>query len=335
VAARVAVRGSQLGGVDFLTGSTGVGITDPQAQCFIPLGPRQGVQVDIVRQTVRLAVSADGGQTWLSQGAAVPISGTGLVQLAAASVSQVWAASPSQGRLFGTSNGGQSWQLQLPGVHVTSLASGNRAVWAISQFCRSGVSCPTRLFLARAPGWQWNAVPPPRRPSRWQGLRLDGAPVPTPVLLVLANRQRGWRQLCTSTDGGFLAAVPGGDLLMLCSELQGMGHARNFLYRSADDGRNWRLVAADKPDLAREPAHALPALDVDALAVLSSRELLLVNDNVVWMSTDAGSSWRQVAGIQLDGTPLVQVDGPIGRQAWLIGWLGGFWRTTGGVHWRR
>jgi photosystem II stability/assembly factor-like uncharacterized protein len=333
VAAGVAVRGGQLGGIDFLTGSTGVGITDPQLECFIPLGPRQGVQVDTVPQTVRLVVSEDGGQTWLTQGAAVPMSGTGLVQLAAASASQVWAASPSSGRLFGTSNGGQSWQLQLPGVHVTLLASGNRAVWAISQFCRFGVSCPTRLFLARAPGWQWHAVPLPRRLSRWQGLRLDGASVPTPVLLALANRQRGWRQLCT--DGGFLAAVPGGDLLMLCSEPLGMGHARNFLYRSADDGRSWRLVAADKPDEAAEPARALPAVDVNALAALSDRLLVFVNDNGLWISTDAGSRWRQVPGVQLGGIALAQVDGPIGRRAWLLGWMGEYWRTTDGVHWRR
>jgi hypothetical protein len=328
-----AVRGSQLGGIDFLTGAAGVGITDPQAQCLIPLGPPQGVDVVTVRQTVRLAVSEDGGQTWVARGAAVPMTGTGLEPLAAASAARVWAASPSSGRLFGTSDGGLSWQPQLPGVHITSLTTGSHAVWAISQYCRATVGCPTRLFLARAPGWQWHSVPVPRTLSRWTGLHLDGVPVPTPVLLALAHHQRGWRDPCKVY--GFLAAVPGGSLLMLCTEGEGMGHARNFLYRSADVGRSWRLVAADKPDGSAEPANALPAVDVEALAVLSNRELLLANDNELWMSGDAGSSWRQVPGVQLGGIAQVQVDGPIGRQAWLLGWLGEYWRTTDGVHWRR
>jgi hypothetical protein len=330
--AGAAVRGSQLGGVDFLSGSTGIGITDPQVQCIVPLGPRQGEDVHTLRQTVRLAVSRDGGKTWLTRGAALPMTGTGLVQVAAISVGQVWAASPS-GKLLGTSDGGVSWQPQLPGARVSSLASGNEAVWAISLSCPGSHGCAPRLFLARAPRWQWRAVQVPRRLARLTGLRLGGALVPASVLLAFVSRLRGWRAPC-SLDS-FLADLPGGSLLMLCGQSAGMDHARNFLYRSADGGQHWLLVAADRNGMGAEPPGALPPVEVTALAVMSDRRILLASDNELWTSGDAGRSWRPVPGVQLGGTPLVQINGPADGRTWLLGWQAGLWRTSDGVTWQR
>lgn len=356
VRAGATVRGPQLGAVDFLTDSTGIGMTDPQVSCYVVLPARMGVDTYEPRQTVRLSVSHDGGRTWTAHGAALPMTGTGLEQLAAISEDRMWAVSPA-GQLFGTSDGGLRWKRELPDLRILSLAVSGGTAWAAVTACQpaSGAASAVWVDVAEPPAWRWQPRQAVARQQLLPSVRLIPLSPQRAVLLVQGFERAG--HLLSTSDGGLawstlslptaaasapptqtaFTASPGGAWYLLVSVGgTGMNRAENSVYSSTDDGRSWVLASADTSFWGPEPSGAPSSASANIIAAGSATRLWLANLEELQVSDDAGARWHDVPGVQLDGSgEFAQFDVVDPGHAWLLGWLTGLWRTTDGVHWRQ
>lgn len=344
------MTGAQLGAVGFLTASLGIGITGTEVRCTVPLGPRHGVQEYLPRQTALLAVSHDGGLGWITQGTVLPITGTGPELLAVASASRVWVASAT-GQLFGTSDGGLSWQRQLPDLRVLALAAADGTAWLAACPAAASPACSVQVETARAPGWSWQA----RSASATGGAQLTSARVEPlsatgalllgggaePALLRTSNGGRTWSALklppdITGPSQLALGATAGAWFLLVSAGGGGMNHAANAIFRSTDDGHTWTAAAADTSEFGPEPAGAPAPVAASALAAGSGQRVWLAELNELEVSDDGGVSWQDVPNVNLNGTgELAEFDVLNAAHAWLLGWPGGLWRTTDGMHWER
>jgi len=303
-----------------------------------------------------IRATTDGGQTWPRQH---PVPGGDLRALRLVSAQDGWVYGPDGG--FGTHDGGATWQAGPAGGQVVQVQPVGQGLWAIQQACPAPnrPNCPLRLLSSPDQGRTWVAAPTPpglRGAARlvtaggsaaWLVVDLDPGGTDAGLLLASHDGGQSWQPRVNPCTPGLglrqdLATAPG-QLWMACAGYPGAGQVDQdkSLYRSADDGRQWALVAhhafgAPQPD-ERDPAPGdLPLMAVWGLAAPAPDQLWLVlADGWLSRSVDGGRSWHRV-DLPYDRIgsyglgPLVFLDA---RTGWVAGRTGLFRTTDGGAHW--
>lgn len=178
------VASARLGAIDFVSTHVGVALSAVAIPCDIP-----GYGITERPQSVRLAVTIDGGKHWVVTGKSIPSSLSTAEDVVAASTSAVWALD-DEGTLLETKDSGTTWATQALPTRVEQVARVGDWLWALS--CpSSGESACTTPVLERAPlsGGTWERVVVP-----WMLTDF----VPSIVLHVVANEV----VILESSDGG-------------------------------------------------------------------------------------------------------------------------------------
>jgi hypothetical protein len=357
LAAGVGVAAWRLGSVEFTSARSGVALTAPAIPCTVP--PGGGT---FIGQTVRLAVSGDGGLRWVTTGSVLPDTTPSAyppVQVAAVAGPEVWVVSDT-GVLLQTRDDGTTWARPRVPAPVVAAASAGGWLWVLSCPAVSGSACRPLVERMRLPGGPWtrtDLVTPPAR----QGAQLVVSsgraaavlvPGPHPMLAGTADGgthwstrplPAGWSRLCEPDATGWLepdadfigslvTAEPD-DWWLLCTGAAAAGsYAEAALFRSTDGGRTWTVVSAfASPSGAARPG-SLPAGDGMTIAAASPDLLWIATFNSLSVSTDGGACWSMIQVNPL-GYP-GQFDVPSGTAAWLLAPGAGLWQTTSGTTWQ-
>lgn len=272
-----------------------------------------------------LLVSDDGGVTWTVLRGPIDI----LFRVASiAGDDEVLVASGGRG-LWRSVDGGLTWRASSEGI--SGFIVGDIAVAADGTvFASPGAE---GVYRSRDAGRSW------QRMSR--GLNADARGTPT---LAVDPRNAavvwaGGSGLNRSRDAGRTwqgLGLPGGAVegriivqILIDPTREGVVYVRTyapvapgilgpFIYRTLDDGRTWQR---------------LPALfrDAGGLAVAPSDGTLYAwTGNGVFVSRDAGSSWRRVRRSMPERIRTWAVDPEQSGVVWLGGEEGGVWRSTDG-----
>jgi hypothetical protein len=348
----VAFPGWHMGAVQFLSASSGVGITAEDFPCFHQV--TGGVEAGSRRQLVRLAVTSDGGRSWRVTGRTLPIGsvagGAGVEQVAATSSTDVWAL-VGRGRLVATHDGGSDWQLQTIPGWIDALTIENGVVWAVSCPRVAGGGCRPELWRTGSAGGAWTRVALPRITVQSLEMpQLAIAPDNRDIALYEPTNPSG--ELLTSRDSGLhwtrrrpptwehnscdivaaLLASPQRTFWLLCIGGAAAGSSTKGLLRSTDAGRNWVTVSAITSLQSLPPPDSIPAEEPSALAAGSRTRLWMSLSNGLAESNDGGRHWTSARIINPEGwsTTLDVLDAD---HAWLLAAGAGLWRTTDGIHW--
>jgi hypothetical protein len=340
--AGVPVAAWRLGAISFVSSRDGVALTAPQIPCYVGESPTTGVDIVTQTQTVRLAVSTDGGKRWVTRGAALsaPAPYAGNEQIAATSLARVWAATGTT-TLFATSDGGMTWTsqpLRAPVLDVTVAAG---ALWALSCPPIAGEFCGPVLERETLPAGRWVSERVPR-------LRSDGEPDlavlsgQAVLLMVAAYGDGGSAVLASTSDGGAhwdvrpapasarnpclsyvdMAAAGPRDWWVACqSPGENAGSAFTVLMRSTNAGQSWTVVFAATSTALQAITAATPA------------RLWLDGVNEVDVSTDAGRTWTPT-GIDPAGWT-GSFDALSSNRGWFLVPGVGLWQTTDGTTWNQ
>jgi photosystem II stability/assembly factor-like uncharacterized protein len=353
----VAFPAWHMGAVHFLSVTSGVGITAQDFSCFGRA--RIGTSVGAQRQSVRLAVTSDGGRWWHVGGATLPVGpesgGVGSEQMIATSTADVWAI-VGKGRLIATHDGGMHWQVQTIPKPVVAIATGARSLWAVS--CPDAASrtftfaCRPELWRTRSGDHSWARVALPHVTAQGSfTVRFaltakdmivaltDASAHANGVLLSSDDAGLRWVMRRAPTwdhnkcDEAALAAHAPSTFWLLCLGGAAAGSSTKGLLRTTDAGRTWTTVSAVRSLVRRPRPGSIPLEEPGALAAGSRRRLWLSLINRLAESNDAGRRWTYPSVFNQDGaaTALDVLDA---RHAWLLASGAGLWRTTGGLRWR-
>lgn len=354
----VAFAGWHMGAVQFLSASSGVGITAENFPCFRPI--RGGVEVGVQRQAVTLAASSDGGRSWRVTGATIPLGpvrgGVAPEQIAALSPADVWAV-VGRGRLVATHDGGSHWQVQALPDPVIAIAIEKGFVWAVS--CPHGATrtfplvCHPELWRSGSASGSWTRIELPRATAQ-DPFAVHFAATSDDVMLALTEASaRPSGELLFSRDGGLhwskrsaptwdhnrcdngagLTAQAPRTFWLLCLGGAAAGSSMKGLVRSTDGGGTWATVSAVTSLTQRPRAGSIPLAEPSALAAGSRSRLWLSLTNGLAESNDGGRRWIGVPrAFDPGGWPSV-IDVFDADHAWLLAAGAGLWRTADGLHW--
>ena len=347
--AMVSVAAWQLGAIRFASPRSGVALTASQVPCDRSLGPGQGTEVTFVPQSVRLAVTRDGGRQWVTTGRVLP--GTPQSwesgQVAAVSGPDIWVVSDT-GALFATRDFGVTWTTQPWPAPVVAAASAGGWLWAASCPGVPDHLCQPVVERMRLSGGNWTRTPLTTR--AWASVQLVVVSARAAVVAVAGPHP----ELATTTDGGAhwsAHATPDGqpfrcgqgtadsftaagedDWWLLCPGGAAAGSSTKALWRSKDAGRTWTLVSAIASLASPRRPGSLPYQDGAVIAAGSADRLWIVTPNTISVSTDGGAFWS-TSTLDPQGS-LGQFDVLSGTVAWLLAPGAGLWQTTNGVTWR-
>lgn len=354
VRSRFAVPGWRMGAVRFLSTQLGVGMTAGSFTCFRQAS--DGIDQTPITAPSRLAVTRDGGRSWYVRGQPLPglqpKLGAGSQEILASSLEDVWVLS-SDGRLFESTDGGETWKPEARLPHpVVQIAADGRGVLALSA-PRSGRSSRTVLERSDESGSGWSRLGLPRL------LTIPGAParltVASPSVLLINTiglDQNGGRLYVSIDDGGSwnriaepdwygnrcssefsqVAAVNSRDWWILCVGGGGGGSSAKALLQTVNAGRSWHVTSAVRSLSAASRINAIPRAEPDALIAGSPTRLWLSLQNNLSESADGGFRWQDVPAINPQGMTTT-FDVLSSRIAWLLAPGGGLWRTTNGSAW--
>jgi photosystem II stability/assembly factor-like uncharacterized protein len=350
LAAGANVAAWRLGAVRFVSARSGIALTAPQVPCDRSLGPGRGTEVTFVAQTVRLAVTGDGGRHWMTRGSEVPgpTQSPEPEQVAAVSGPDIWVVSDA-GVLLATRDYGATWAIQPLPAPTVAAASAGGWLWAVSCPAVSQNWCRPVVERMRLPGGKWTRAPlaaPSALPDVQLTVLSGRAAVlviwgPHPALVSTADGGRHWSvrpppagppiPCGQDPPGSFTAASPD-DWWLLCMGGAAAGSSTKALWRSADAGRTWTAVSANTSLAGPRPAGSLPGQDGAVIAAGSAGRLWIVTPNTISVSTDGGASWSTT---QLDPQgSLGQFDVLSSTLAWVLAPGAGLWQTADGITWR-
>jgi photosystem II stability/assembly factor-like uncharacterized protein len=348
-----------MGAVQFLSVTSGVGITAESFPCFRPI--RGGAEVGFQRQSVQLAVTSDGGRSWHATGATVPVGpvrdGVVAEQIAAFSPADVWAV-VGRGRLVATHDGGSEWQVQAVPSPVAEVAVADGFVWAVS--CArvtsrtSPFGCMPQLWRTRSASGSWTRVALPRATAQ-DPSTVRFAATSDDVMLALSEASaRPSGELLSSHDAGLhwtkrraptwdhnkcdngagLTAQAPHTFWLLCLGGAAAGSSTKGLMRSTNGGGTWRTVSAVTSLTQRPRGGSIPLEEPSALAAGSQTRVWLSLTNGLAESNDGGQRWMGVPRAFDPGGWSTVIDVFDADHAWVLASGAGLWRTTDGLHWR-
>jgi photosystem II stability/assembly factor-like uncharacterized protein len=346
----VPVEASQLGAIRFLSPQVAVALTTPYSACKTP-PPGQAPAAPT--KPVRLAISRDGGRTWLAVQTSLPRTtretptDSVAEQLVATSTRDAWALT-TQGQVAATQNGGTSWTVEALPRPVVQLKLAGRVLWALS--CPQTTALFCRPVLERKPlNGAWTRLPIPQRQAVVENLLLAVASPQVVVLQTSTSDDSGAPNgtLASSIDGGQHwtqqqdPTLPGGVCYatglttagragwwLLCSSAPSAGHSLNSLLRTTDGGRVWATMS-DSRLSGLQRAGTIPGF-VPTGITASSPSRVWLGLIAGWAETaDAGAKWTTVPRL-----PGGTIDVLSATRAWILVPDQGIWRTTDGSHWR-
>jgi photosystem II stability/assembly factor-like uncharacterized protein len=344
---RVASR--QLGAIDFISPTVGVALTASQILCELPV--RGGFEGYSQRQTVLLAVSRDGGRTWVAQGTALPApprNGFFEQRVAATSLENLWASSGA-GPLLATTTGGRQWTVQPVSGPVVAVEISGPTLWALACPPIVDVSCRPVLERKRVAGGAWRRLPLPKLESD-PDPTLAPASATTVLVHVLRPGANGGT-LVESSDGGrhwtrrpeprwlgrpcwgagFITAGPR-DWWLICLGGAAAGSSTKALLHTTDAGASWQVASQITSLTLPVRPGAIPLAEPDALAAASPTRLWFAGQNSLYDSDDGGIRWTSAPGPNPQGSP-ASFDVLSPTRAWLLAPGQGLWRTTDGDRW--
>jgi hypothetical protein len=231
-------------------------------------------------------------------------------RIAHRAVSQVRFADAADGWAFGpglwaTHDGGVSWhQVSMPGLAVQDLAAAGGRVLAVLSRCRpQGGGCTgVQVYTSPVATDSWRPVPGAGGAYRSASLVVSGNtgyvtgvpdPAPSAAVAVQAGPADGsapWRARpvpCRDSYGSFgawLAASPGGTLVIACANQPSAGWQPKRAYTSADGGQSWQRL----PDPA--------SLGYLGGVSITPAGTIFVSGprSDVWAFRDGGRGWQDV-----------------------------------------
>ncbi len=332
---------------------------------------RHGFGLADHRSHLVLAKTVDGGQDWKLISDDLPLGATANDLTAQMEFTDVrhgylWGGgplwSPSQ-TLWVTDDGGATWEKSpIVGVADVSAIEGN--VWAVSQACGSKAACQVVVDESTDYGAQWNVLPVASiaaggtvelaRITRSRSYVLTDGPSTAPFdasIEYTADGGATWSARPVPCGEAFrigveLAASGTEDLWLICGGQAGAGSQAKQLFRSSDGGSTWRLTA--QTSVPQPPPAGVgsisPAGYVAPYAV-GHKTLDVLSPAVAWLqpgrnsvtiTTDGGTSWTAVPGLQAAGFGS-GAEGNLtfisGTEGWVCELGVGLWHTDDGVHW--
>lgn len=234
-----------------------------------------------------------------------------LTKVAAVNADVAWATG-DLGVVARTTNGGKRWQIMTRAgtVEISTIA------------CASADSA----WLGTADGVIWRTDDGGRMWDE-QTITQDGI-----TDLFFLDGQRGW---AVTSYGRVYRTLDGGDNWQRVSNvgvwLWGVSFsdgnnglvcgANGYLARTTDGGASWTRVGA------------VPNFKLEAVAHRNAAEAYVVGDEgTALRSTDGGATWSQ---LELNTKKLLRDVDFSGDNGYIVGSIGGFWRTRDGSSWQK
>lgn len=299
-----------------------------------------------------LTSTVNGGTSWritgvLPTGSWNPIGqGTGLIAFVSPEEGYIEQPAP-RGPLF-TSDGGRTWKSVAFAGETTSLTLSHGRVIVSVERCPNGSDpCVTRLgvfplgsltpssdtVIPSLSDGSSNVPPQVLAMSGPTGLVAEGS-----TLIATSNSGASWRRVTNPCPGyapGEAQLVSGSRWYMLCGRGVGMMKAYNWLYKTADSGRTWTLVAEGSPLRDVETGNIGPYA-VSAFGVSGDGREMWIDGGPGFLevSSDGGRQWQFAGTIgaktNLTGPYFVSV----GHEVWIPIEFGGLVRATNATSWK-
>ena len=294
----------------------------------------------LVGDPARLARTQDGGATWHVVGPSQPF---GAVSVSRLTVSgrDLYAWGPG---LSVSHDGGATWVAStLPAVYDVK-ASGTGA-WALTG-CPDP-TCGEEIQQSVDGGRTWGLA---------VGFSFHGSSgslavaqeehvyVSSPGFGAGAQAQLGWGaphmftflpDPCQTGDVVFqqAAAVAATDLWLACAGSPATIQQGKQVYRSADGGQHWNLVAS--VGYGTDKGSITLSGHVNRLVAVDDTRAWLALDRIGILATaDGGRTWHEAFSVQPDSGPVEITIWPGTTDAWAVAGQT-IWRTTDGVNWTK
>lgn len=356
------VASSQLAAFDFLTPTTGVGLSAGAVYC---LASPRGSQPKSRTLPVRLVVTTDAGRHWKVEGASAPPGarpGAWLAppaqplqlgnepdltaELAFSSDRTGWAE--VGGELSFTDDGGRSWEPAYLGAPVASVTQAGDEALAVTWG-------KWQLWRSTGSSGQWRLVSAVPTEAKTTEADIALGPAPSDALVATSHYGDKPPLIAETSDGGrswqvardpcrpphwwnvaALGRSPEGTMAALCLGGAAAGSATHGFYVSDDSGRTWLLRAADT-NLAGPDPSDIPLQDSEiALAAPTASRFYIGTENTFFVSLDGGRHWQRVLKGNY-GYGVGAIDFVGSRHGWASlgdGSLGsGLIATSDGLHW--
>jgi photosystem II stability/assembly factor-like uncharacterized protein len=340
---------TDLAAVDFLTPNIGVGLVAEALDCPAPTSAT-------AKETVGLARSRDGGQSWALVSTTGPANLTTNrlqpITLAFSSTTTGWVS--ANGTLDETLDGGHHWRsvrlgsgqvltVARTGSLVEAVTSGPSYLWTLALpdgHWRNGAPIPTMVgSSANAESLELTSLGPPPNDAVVATRKYGDEP---PEVAVTTNGGTSWSWVadpCSHNWAGLgaLTQSADGEIGVLCFGGAAAGSGTRGFYVSTNRGRSWVLRAADT-NLAGPNPSGLNLQDTGT-ALGSPRPGLFLDatENLLAVSVDGGRHWKHVAGspdwgaIGLPGVGGFDVLNA--TSVWLLARGVALLRTTDGTTW--
>lgn len=353
------MSGYELGAVDFISPSFGVGLTAASVPCYrlvkLRLSDTEGWSGGLREQQQRLAVTFDGGSSWELEGAPPTARLTRSIyteQVFAMSPSEIWALT-ADGALWWTVDSGSTWTRVRVGGPVLTVARSGERLWVLS--CAVALTpsgCAARLTIidaitgasmqADTGAFSTDTTPQmSAQPANNAVIEASQYPDGAGELMVSSDGGRRWHEQpapdwqghqCWSSS---TLATSGSTWWLLCGGNGAAGSVTQGLMRSTNAGRSWRVASQVTSLQAPYHPHGLTAAGVCSIAATGPNLLWLslCRGGLGW-SVDGGRRWSYVpAGTVDSGGWGTAFDVLSQHDLWLLAPGIGLWRTIDGPTW--
>ena len=302
-----------------------------------------------------LTTTVNGGTSWRISGVLPNGSwdprGQGTGQFEFVSPREGYIAQPApRGPLF-TSNGGRTWQSIAIAGESTSLSLSKGDVVVSAQRCpTSSVGtnrCVTHIgtiplgsltpssdtVIPSLLAGTSQSAPRVLSLSGSTGMAMEGS-----TLIATSDSGASWRRVtnpCLGEEPGEVQLASSLRWYLLCGRGVGMLKAYNWLYKTADSGQTWTLVAKGSP-FRNVGAGNIGPYAVSAFGVSRDGQVMWINGGPGFLevSSDGGHQWQFAGTIGAK----TNITGPyfvsVGHEVWMPIEFGGLVRATSASSWK-